>query len=45
MGGEAFGLGKILGPNIGEYQGQELGVGGLRSRGRGEGIGDFWRGN
>jgi hypothetical protein len=25
--------------------GPEVGVGGFRSRGRGEGIGDFWRGN
>jgi hypothetical protein len=45
MGGEALGLAKILCPNIGECQGQEMGVGGLGSRGRGEGIGDFRRGN
>ena len=35
MGGEALGLVKILGPSIGECQGQEVGVGGLGSRGRG----------
>jgi hypothetical protein len=29
MGGEALGLAKILGPSIGECQGQEAGVGGL----------------
>jgi hypothetical protein len=44
MGGEALGLAKILCPSIGECQGQEAGVGGLGSRGRGEVIGDFWRG-
>ncbi|KRX29518.1 hypothetical protein T09_14012 [Trichinella sp. T9] len=31
--------------DIGDCQGQEEGVGGLVSRGRGEGIGDFQRGN
>jgi hypothetical protein len=40
MGGEALGLGKIICPNTGECQGQEVGVGGLRSR-AGEGIGDI----
>jgi hypothetical protein len=45
MGGETLGLAKILCPSIGECQGQEAGVGGLGSRRRGEGIGDFWRGN
>ena len=45
MGGEALGLAKILCPSIGEFQGQEAGVGGLVSRGRGEGIGDFQRVN
>jgi hypothetical protein len=45
MGGEALGLAKILGPSIGECQGQEAGVGGLGSRGRGEGSGDFQRGS
>ena len=29
MGGEALGLAKILCPTIGEWQGQEAGVGGL----------------
>jgi hypothetical protein len=46
---EALGLEKILGPSIGECQGQEVGVGGLgsrgRGRGRGEGIGDFRKRN
>jgi hypothetical protein len=41
MGGEALGLVKILCPSIGECQGQEAGVGGLVSRGRREGIGNF----
>jgi hypothetical protein len=41
MGGEVLGFGKILCPSIGEYQGQEVGVGGLGSRVRCEGIGDF----
>ena len=45
MGGEALGPVKVLCPSIGECQGQEAGVGGLGSRERGEGIGDFWRGN
>jgi hypothetical protein len=38
---------KALCLSIGEYLGQEAGVGGLVSRGRGEGIGrrDLWRGN
>jgi hypothetical protein len=43
MGGEALGPLKVLCPSIGEYQGQEAGVGGLGNRGR-EGIGDFQRG-
>ena len=36
---------KALCPSIGECQSQEVGVGGLVSRGRGEGIigGAFWR--
>jgi hypothetical protein len=42
---EALGPVKVLCPSIGECQGQERGVGGLGSRGRGEKIGDFWRGN
>jgi hypothetical protein len=41
MGGEALGLGKIICPNTGQFQGQEAGVGGMGSRGRGKGIGDF----
>jgi hypothetical protein len=32
---EALGLAKIIYPNTGDYQGQEVGVGGLESR---EGI-------
>ena len=40
MGGEALGLVKIICPSTGEYQGQEVRVGGLGSR-AGEGIGDF----
>jgi hypothetical protein len=45
MGGEALGPEKALCPIIGECQGQESGVGGLMSRGKEKGIGDFWRGN
>ena len=47
MGEEALGLVKILCPNIGECQGQELRVGGLVNMGKREGIGraDFQRGN
>jgi hypothetical protein len=43
MGGEAFGLVKVLCPSIRECQGQEKGVSGLESRGRekGEGMGGF----
>ena len=37
MGGETLGLVKIICPNIGEGQGQEIGVGGLGSR-AGEGY-------
>jgi hypothetical protein len=44
MGGEALGSVKVLCPNIGEFQEQEAGVGGLGSRERGEGIGDFSEG-
>jgi hypothetical protein len=43
MGGEVLGPLKILCPSIRECQGQEWGVGGLKSRGWG--IGDFGRGN
>jgi hypothetical protein len=45
MGGEDLSLVKILCPSIGEFQGQEVGVGGLGSRGRVEVIGHFQRGN
>jgi hypothetical protein len=34
MGGEALGPVKVLCPSIGEFLGQEAGVGGLGSRGR-----------
>jgi hypothetical protein len=40
MGGESIGFAKIIFPNTGEYQGQEVGEGGL-GEGQGEGIGDF----
>jgi hypothetical protein len=45
MGGEVFGPVKALCPSRGKCQGEEVGVGGLVSRGEEEGIGDFWRGN
>ena len=45
MGEEALGLEKILDPSLGECQGQELEMCGLGSRGRGKGMGDFWREN
>jgi hypothetical protein len=45
MGGEAFGPVKVLWLSIGERLGQEIGVGGLGSRGSGERIGDSQRGN
>jgi hypothetical protein len=38
MGVEALGLVKALCPSLGEFQGQEAGVGGLVSRGNREGI-------
>jgi hypothetical protein len=41
MGGEALGPVKLLCPSIGECQDQEVGVGGLGSREKGEEIGDF----
>jgi hypothetical protein len=41
MGEEVLGLVKIICPSTGKYQGQEAGVGGLGSRGSGEGIGIF----
>jgi hypothetical protein len=43
MGGEALGL--VKGPTVGECQNRESGVGGLVSSGRGDGIGEFQRGN
>jgi hypothetical protein len=45
MGREALVPVKAQCPSIGECQGQEAGVGGLLSRGRGEGINGFRRGN
>jgi hypothetical protein len=45
MGGEALGPVRVLCPSIRECQDQEAGVGGLVSRGRGDGIGGFWKGN
>ena len=45
MGGEALGPVKVLCPSMEECQGWDAGVGGLGSSGRGERIGDFWRGN
>jgi hypothetical protein len=45
MGGEALAPVKILCPNIGKCLGKEAGVGSFGSRGCGEKIGDFWRGN
>jgi hypothetical protein len=44
VGGEALGPVKVLCLGIGECQGQEVGVGGLVSRGMGERIGGFRRG-
>jgi hypothetical protein len=44
MGVDALSSVKILFPSIEECQGQEVGVGGLGSRGRGKGIGDFFGG-
>ena len=45
MGGEALSPVKALCPSVGECQGQEAGVGGLVSRGRGEGIRGFQKGD
>ena len=45
MGGEALGPVMVLCSSIGECLGQEAGVCGLGSIGRGEVIGDFQRGN
>jgi hypothetical protein len=44
VGGEDFGLLKVLCPSIGKCQGQEAGMGGLGSRGRGDEIEDFQKG-
>jgi hypothetical protein len=44
MGEEALGPVKVICPSIGEYQGQEVGVGKLVSRGWREGIRGFQRG-
>jgi hypothetical protein len=41
MGREALDLVKVLCPSIGECQGQEVGLDGLVSRGRGEEIEGF----
>jgi hypothetical protein len=41
MGEEDLGPVKVLCPSIGECQGQEVGMGGLGSRGRKEEIEDF----
>jgi hypothetical protein len=43
MGGEALGPVKALCPIVGECQGGRAEVGGLVSRGRGDGIGSFRR--
>jgi hypothetical protein len=45
MGGEALGPVKAQYPSIGDCQDRELGVGGLVSKGRRNGIGCFQRGN
>jgi hypothetical protein len=45
MGGEVLGPVNVLYPSIGDCQDQEAGVGRLGSRGRGERIEDFRRGN
>jgi hypothetical protein len=45
MGGEALGPVKAISTSVGQCQGQEAGVGELVSRARGEGVGDFQRGN
>jgi hypothetical protein len=41
VGGEAFGPVMVLCSSIGECQGQDVGVGGLESRGMGEGDRGF----
>jgi hypothetical protein len=41
VGGEVLDPVMVLCPSIGDCQGQEEGVGGLVSRGRGKGLGSF----
>ena len=45
MGGEALGPVKAQCPSVGECQDREVGMGGLVSRGKGDGIGGFRRRN
>jgi hypothetical protein len=45
MGEEALGPVKVLCPSIRDFLGQDEGVGGLVSKGKGKGIGGFQRGN
>jgi hypothetical protein len=45
MGGEIPAPVKVLCPSLGEFQDRDAGVGRLVSRGRGNGIWVFWRGN
>ena len=45
MGGEDLGPVKAQCLSVGECQDRDTGVGGLVSRGRGDEIGGFWRGN
>ena len=45
MGGEALGPVMALSPSVGECQDQEVGVGKLVSKGRGDWIRGFRRGN
>ena len=45
MGRETLGPVKALCPSVGKCQDGEAGVGGLVSRGNGDGLEDFQRGN
>jgi hypothetical protein len=45
MGGEALGPEKAQCPSVGECQDREAGAGGLVSRGKGDGMEGFQRGN
>ena len=45
MGGEALGPEKAQFPRVGECQDREVGVGGLVTKGWGNGIGGFRRGS